>query len=396
MTSNTLEQRILKQLDALDLAGERRKLSPPGGIDLSSNDYLGLAAHPLINKRMIEAVMREGCGSTGSRLLRGERLCFAALERRFATFKGTEAALYFGSGYLGNLGVLTSFLEAGDVVFSDEFNHASLIDGLRLSRARRIIFAHRDSRALKSLISAEKGQGQKFLVTESLFSMDGDEAPLLDYADLCHNTNTALIVDEAHAVGVYGTNGSGLIDKMGIGRDVFLSVNPAGKALGASGAFVAGPRWAIDYLIQRARTFIFSTAPYPAIADAIDAALELVVSEPQRRQKLFDLAAHMRSALAQHGVYSPPGRSQIIPVIVGENNRAIAVAAAMHEQGFDIRAIRPPTVPDGTARLRISINTNLDPLVLSRCAVTLAKALEKHPGNISASSHSSIQTPLEK
>jgi 8-amino-7-oxononanoate synthase len=384
VTLYTLERRVRKRLDVLDEAGERRRLNPPSGIDFSSNDYLGLAAHPLINKRMLEAVLREGCGSTGSRLLRGERPCFAALERRFAAFKGTEAALYFGGGYLGNLGVLTSFLEPGDVVFSDELNHASIIDGLRLSRARRILFPHRDTNALKRLITAEKGQGQKFLVTESLFSMDGDEAPLLEYAEVCREANTALIVDEAHAVGVYGANGSGLIEEMGIDRDVFLSINPAGKALGACGAFVAGPSWAMDYLIQRARTFIFSTAPPPAIADAIGAALELAVSEPQRRQTLFDLSAYMRSALIQHGIYPHPGRSQIIPVIVGENSRAIAVAGAMREEGFDIRAIRPPTVPEGTARLRISINTNLDPLVLSRCAEILADTLKIYANDSAA------------
>lgn len=377
MTYRSLEHRVRKRLEALDTAGIRRKLNPPQGIDLSSNDYLGLASHPYIRHRMAEAIMREGCGSTGSRLLRGERPCYAALERRFADFKGTEAALFFGSGYLGNLGVLASFLESGDVVFSDELNHASLIDGLKLSPARRIIFPHLDSRGLRRLIAAETGQGQKFLVTESLFSMDGDEAPLSEYAELCRETDTALIVDEAHAVGIYGPRGSGLIEAAGISNEVFLSINPAGKALGACGAFVAGASWAIDNLIQRARTFIFSTAPPPAVADAVDTALDLVVGEPQKRWDLLELAAYMRSALAHHGVSCPCGRSQIVPVVVGENARAVAIAAALGEEGFDIRAIRPPTVPEGTARLRISININLDPPVLSRCAAALARALRK-------------------
>jgi len=363
---------VLERLEFLDSEAGRRELRPPEGIDLTSNDYLGLAAHPRVKERMAEAVMKEGCGSTGSRLLRGERAGFAAIESRFADFKRTEAALYFGSGYLGNLGVLASFAEADDVVFSDELNHASLIDGLRLSHARRVVFPHCDVEPLRRLIQNETGDGQKFLLTESLFSMDGDEAPLREYAGLCRDTGTALIVDEAHAVGIYGASGSGLIEATGTGRDVFLSINPAGKALGVCGAFVAGPAWAIEYLIQSARTFIFSTAPPPSVAAALDAALDVIAEEPQRRQTLINLAAFLRSALSERGISIPPGRSQIIPVIIGGNEQASAVAAAMREKNFDIRAIRPPTVPQGTARLRISVNVNLNPLLLSQFAAALA------------------------
>lgn len=370
-----LEQRVRRRLEALDTAGERRQLSPPEGIDLSSNDYLGLAQHPLLKERMAQAVAREGCGSTGSRLLRGERVAFAAIERRFAVFKGVEAALYFGSGYLGNQGMLTSFLEAGDVVFSDEFNHSSLIDGLRLSRSRRVVYPHCDVRSLRKMINAEPVEGQKFLVTESLFSMDGDEAPLSDYAELCRKTDTALIVDEAHAVGIYGRTGRGLIEAADIGKDVFLSINPAGKALGASGAFVAGSAWAIDYLIHRARSFIFSTAPPPAIAAALDAALTIIIEEPERRARLLELAAFLREALIERGIRVPAGTSQIIPIIIGENGPAVAVASALREEGFDVRAIRPPTVPQGTSRLRISVNVHLDQPTLLRFSNRLATAL---------------------
>jgi 8-amino-7-oxononanoate synthase len=207
MSSESLEQRIRLQLRALEATGQLRKLIPPSGVDLSSNDYLGLACHPVLKARMAEGVMRHGCGSTGSRLLRGERQCFAAVEDHFAEFKGAEAALYFSSGYAANLGALPVFLEPGDIVFSDEFNHASLIDGMRLSRARRIVYPHCDIKELRRLISAANGSGQKFLVTESLFSMDGDQAPLAEYAELCRATDTALIVDEAHAVGIYGKGG---------------------------------------------------------------------------------------------------------------------------------------------------------------------------------------------
>jgi 8-amino-7-oxononanoate synthase len=370
-----LEQRIRRRLAEIDAAGLRRNLRPPAGVDLSSNDYLGLATHPVLKQRMAQAVMEDGCGSTASRLLRGHRESFSLLERRFAAFKGTEAALYFSSGYLANLGVLTAFLEEGDVVFSDELNHASVIDGLRLSPARRVIFPHCDAEALRKLLAAEENSGRKLVVTESLFSMDGDEAPLAEYATLCRETGAALIVDEAHAVGVYGAHGSGLIEEAGIADAVFVSVNTAGKALGVGGAFAAGSSVAMDYLVQRARPFIFSTAPPPAMASALEAALEVVAGEPQRRAKLLANAAFLSRRLLDLGLRVPPGRSQIIPVMIGENEKAVAVAAALGEQGFDVRAIRPPSVPPGTARLRVSVNASLDQTTLERFAAALAKSV---------------------
>jgi 8-amino-7-oxononanoate synthase len=358
---DALERRLRASLDELRRAGLERVLRAPTGIDLSSNDYLGLSKHPLLKQRMAAAVCEEGCGSTGSRLLRGERDCFTALESRFARFKGTERALYFSSGYLANLAVLTTIPESGDVIFSDESNHASLIDGIRLSKAKRIVFPHNDVEALERLLAKEPGQ--KFIVTESLFSMDGDFAPLREYSRLCGQTNTALIVDEAHAIGIYGKHGSGLV---GPEDEVFLSINTAGKALGVSGAFVNGPDWAIESLIQRARPFIFSTAPPPALAAAIEAALDVIAAEPERRTRLLSRAAYLRERL---GV---PGTSQIIPVILGSNERAIAAASELQRNGFDVRAIRPPTVPPGTARLRISVNANLSEEVLDRFAACMA------------------------
>lgn len=303
-----------------------------------------------------------GAGSTGSRLLRGERDCFTALEQRFAEFKGTERSLYFSSGYLANLAVLTTFGEAGDTIYSDEWNHASLIDGARLSRAERVVFPH-----LRPGVVPEDA----FLVTESVFSMDGDLAPLEQYAGY----RAALIVDEAHAVGIFGARGSGLIEAAGVGDAVFLSINPAGKALGLAGAFVAGPRWAIEYLEQRARPFIFSTAPPPAIAAALEASLDVIAEEPERRERVRFLARYLREALMDAGIAVEPRDSPIIPVIIGENERALAVAGALLQAGFDVRAIRPPTVPAGTARLRISVNAGLSEDVLDRfveklCAVS--------------------------
>ncbi|MDW8256005.1 MAG: 8-amino-7-oxononanoate synthase [Acidobacteriota bacterium] len=370
-----LRQRVLARLATWEAMGLKRSLHPPSGIDLSSNDYLGLAAHPRLVRRMVEAVQTYGCGATASRLLRGHRQIFTDVERRFAAFKGGEAALYFASGYAANLGVLTTFLESDDVVFSDERNHASLIDGMRLTRARRVIFPHRDVDALAHLLRSEQGPGQKFLVTESLFSMDGDRAPLQDYAALCRETGTALIVDEAHAVGIYGERGSGLIEEMGVDDAVFLSINTAGKALGVCGAFVVGPAWAIEYLIQRARSFVFSTAPPPALAAALDEALRLIAEEPGRRMRVRANALRFREQLMAKGIAIPLEDSPIIPVILGESARAVAVAAALQEEGFDVRAIRPPTVPAGTARLRISVNVGVDEAIAERFASALARIL---------------------
>ena len=366
--TGALEHRIRAELENLDRAGLRRQLSAPSGIDLSSNDYLGLANHAAIKQRMAEAVCREGSGSTGSRLLRGQRDCFARIEDRFARFKGAERALYFSSGYLANLAVLTAFPQSGDVIFSDRLNHASLIDGARLSPARRVIFPHNDAGALRLLLK-EGGQGaQKFVVIESLYSMEGDRAPLADYARLCREYDAALIVDEAHAAGIYGARGSGLIEEFGVEDGVFLSINTAGKALGVAGAFVAGSSWAIEFLIQRARPFIFSTAPPPSVAAALDAALDLIEAEPQRRARLRSLAQHLRARLGM------AGDSHIVPVVLGSNERALAVAEKLQREGFDVRAIRPPTVPDGSARLRISVNVSLSEAILDRFSELLCAA----------------------
>jgi 8-amino-7-oxononanoate synthase len=364
MPSNSaLEERLRSRLSRLGRDGLLRSLRCPSGIDLSSNDYLCLAADPRIKRRMAEAVCSQGSGSTGSRLLRGEREGFAAIERRFAMFKKTEKSLYFSSGYLANIGVLSALAEAGDTIFSDALNHASLIDGARLSKARRVIFPHNDAAALAALLRNAAGPGQRFVVVESLFSMEGDFAPLADYAELCRETGAALIVDDAHAIGVWGERGAGLSS-----NGVFLSVNSAGKALGVAGAFVAGPSWAIDCLIQQARPFVFSTAPPPAVAAAIDASLDVIEAEPERRVQLMHRAGYLRQRLGL------AGNSQIIALILGSNERAVEVADKLQRAGFDVRAIRPPTVPAGTARLRISVNAGLSEEILDSFVDALCRA----------------------
>jgi 8-amino-7-oxononanoate synthase len=373
---SALARRVAAELTRLDAAGLRRSLRPPSGIDLSSNDYLNLAADPRVASRFAEAARVDGCGSTGSRLLRGDREAFAAIERRFAAFKQTERALYFSSGYLANLAVLTALTERGDVVFSDEHNHASLIDGLRLSRATVVIFPHNDVGTLTELIATRTGSAAvTAIVVESLYSMDGDRAPLRQLAQLCAATGSTLIVDEAHAVGAAGPRGSGLIEEHSLDPNDCVSVNTAGKALGAAGAFVAGPGWAIDYLIQRARPFIFSTAAPPAIAAAIDASLDIVAAEPERRDALKARARRLRRRLHAAGIAAADDDSHIVPIMIGDNRRAVAVAASLQADGFDVRAIRPPTVPPGTARLRVSVNAGLSEAALDafvdRLAITL-------------------------
>jgi 8-amino-7-oxononanoate synthase len=373
---SSLEGRVRTRLADLEAAGLRRTLRPPTGIDLSSNDYLNLARHPALVARLAQAVVREGCGSTGSRLLRGERECFEAVERRFAGFKRTERALYFGSGYLANIAVLSTLPEEGDVIFSDERNHASLIDGSRLSRARTVVFPHNDVDALSRLFETTQTSAARFVVVESLFSMDGDFAPLTDYATVCRAFGATLIVDEAHAVGIYGADGSGLLETIDE-PEACLSINTAGKALGVAGAFVAGPAWAIEYLVQRARPFIFTTALPPALADALDASLTLVAAEPERRFRLQSLAAHVRARISASGIAMAEGTSQIVPIVIGSNETAVAVGAALQHAGFDVRAVRPPSVPPGTARLRVSINVGVAEAELDAFVDALAPVLRE-------------------
>jgi 8-amino-7-oxononanoate synthase len=376
-TGSSLEARVRARLDEWRDAGLLRTLQAPAGIDLSSNDYLTLSTHPRVIERMAEAAVRDGCGSTGSRLLRGQRDAFSTLEARFARFKGTERSLYFSSGYLANIAVMTAMTERGDVIFSDERNHASVIDGIRLSSAARVVFPHNDAVALERLLLETPCRGHRLIVVESLFSMDGDLAPLREYAALCRSTGATLVVDEAHAVGIYGARGSGLVEAAGVDADVCLTVNTAGKALGVAGAFVNGPAWAIDYLIQRARPFVFSTAPPPALAAAIQASLDIVGDEPDRRGRLAARVRLLRTKLTTAGIIGADGTSQIIPVVIGDNDRAVAVAQTLQADGFDVRAIRPPSVPDGTARLRISVNAGLSEAVVERFADALVNAVRE-------------------
>jgi 8-amino-7-oxononanoate synthase len=385
----TLESRVRAELREWESAGLLRTPRAPEGIDLSSNDYLALAGHPSVTAAMAQAVEQDGCGSGGSRLLRGHRAVFDEAERAFAVLKQTDRALYFSSGYLANLAVLSALPQRGDLILSDRLNHASLRDGVRLSVAKHAVFAHTDLGALTRLLEQADGHGRTFVVTESLFSMDGDMPPLADYAECCRRAGATLVVDEAHAVGIYGRRGSGLIEASGVPANEVITINTAGKALGVAGAFVAGASWLIEYLVQRARTFVFSTAPPPAVAAAILASLALLESEPERRNRVRALAAYLRARLAAAGIAmaassaaasnTVPGDSPIVPVLVGPSDRAVAVAAGMQARGFDVRAIRPPTVPDGTARLRLSVNVRLTEPLIDDAVAALVATLQAAP-----------------
>ncbi|MEZ5344147.1 MAG: 8-amino-7-oxononanoate synthase [Pyrinomonadaceae bacterium] len=369
-------EKIKDELQQIEDSGLLRRLAPPKGVDLASNDYLGLAGDERLKAALIEGLTREGIGSTGSRLLRGERDCFSDAEERFAVWKGSESSLYFATGYQANVGVMQTFLKRGDVVFSDELNHASLIDGIRLSKCNKAIFRHCDIDDLKQSLEKTNCSGQKFLVTESLFSMDGDIAPLREYAGICRETNTNLIVDEAHSVGLYGLRGSGLIEEFGIEKDVFLSINPMGKALGVSGAFVSGDRNTIRYLINKCRSFVFSTAPIPAIADVLVAAVDIVEHGKDLRKELRAICDLFNRKLVEFGLDAPKEATQIVPVVIGDSKEAMWIASRMQDAGYDVRAIRPPTVAEGTSRLRISLNVMLTNEVLSDFVDKLCEELK--------------------
>jgi 8-amino-7-oxononanoate synthase len=323
-------------------------------IMLSSNNYLGLAAHWRVKRAAIAAVERYGVGAGASRLVAGNLEPVHGLETNLASLKGVEAALVFGSGYLANLGVLSALAGAGDVVFSDELNHASLIDGCRLSKAEVKVYRHRDPDHLRALLQQSSSAGRRLIVSDSIFSMDGDFAPLRELVELARQFDAVTMIDEAHAVGVVGPGGAGLAAELGLAKEIDVQIGTLSKALGAYGAYVAGSSALIEFLINRARSFIYTTGPPPAIAAAADAAIEVMRAEPQRIQRLWENAAYLREHLAAAGFRFGPTQSPILPLMVGEAQAATALAAQVLGRGVYVGAIRPPTVPAGTARLRIT------------------------------------------
>jgi 8-amino-7-oxononanoate synthase len=359
--ASSLARSLEKELREIEARGQLRTLEIPAGINFCSNDYLGLAANPALRIAVMDAVSRaERVGSTGSRLLAGNAREWEELEGEFADFAGTAAALYFTSGYAANVGLLSAVAGRDDIIFSDASNHASLIDGARISGAEKVVFPHCDLAALELALHDRVSQpGRKLVVTESVFSMDGDLAPLREMTTLAKRYGAEIVVDEAHATGVFGAEGRGRVAELGLADEIFAVVHMCGKALASAGAFVCGGATLKKYLMNRARTFLFNTALPPYFAEQIRAALALARNADTERVRLRGMSTRLREDLRAGGWDTGKSASQIVPVLLGENDVAMRIAAELVREGFAIRAIRPPTVVEGTARLRLSLNCAL-------------------------------------
>jgi 8-amino-7-oxononanoate synthase len=375
-----MNQRILAELSDLESRAELRHLKTVQGIDLSSNDYLGLATDPRMKQALLEAVNSAArIASTGSRLLSGHAETWTLLEHDFARWVGAEAALYFTSGYAANMGLLSALLRPEDVVFSDSANHASLIDGIRLAKCRRVIFPHLDLNFLEEELRRNASvAGARVIVVESIFSMEGDRAPLVDLAALAERYGAELIVDEAHAIGVRGPRGSGCVAEAGLSARVLATVHTCGKALAAAGAFVCGSDNLRRFLINRARTFIFNTALPPYLASQVAAGMFLAAEAECERAHLIELSAFLRNELRTNGFDTAKSDSQIVPVILGPNDTAVTFAEYLGTSGFGVRAIRPPTVPAGSARLRLSLTAKHSEDILAELVAALIRARSEY------------------
>jgi 8-amino-7-oxononanoate synthase len=371
---NSWQSEMAAELQLLAAQNQRRSLEVAAGINLCSNDYLALSTNPTLRNAVIDSVSRSSrVGSTGSRLLSGHTHDWQELEEEFAEFAGVEAALFFTSGYAANVGLLSSVLQRGVVVFSDALNHASLIDGIRLSAAERVIYPHCDLAALEALLQAHQlSRARKLIVTESVFSMDGDLAPLAEIHGLAQKYGAEIIVDEAHTIGVIGPQGRGRVAQLGLEREVLAIVYPCGKALASAGAFVCGSSTLKQFLINRARTFIFSTALPPYMAGQIRVALDLAQSADPERARLAEMSALLRGSLQSAGFDIARSASQIVPIVLGENSRALEYAHALEKSGYAARAIRPPTVPEGTSRIRVALTCALQDAEVAQLYAVLA------------------------
>jgi 8-amino-7-oxononanoate synthase len=349
-------------LHALSEDDRLRELKPRAGIDFVSNDYLALASAPRI-KNAVSAALETGTpiGAGGSRLLRGNCEEHERLEAEAARFFGAETALFFGGGYVANFAVLTTLPQRGDLLVLDSLVHASIHEGARAGRVEYRISEHNDPQSVEDTIRGwrqQGGTGRVWIVVESIYSMDGDVAPLEDLIAIAERHEAFLMVDEAHGTGVYGEQGRGLTAPYE-GRENLVIVHTCGKALGAAGALVTASTVLRDFMVNRCRPFIFATAPSPLTAVAVREALLILQEEPEHQQRLAKLVAFAHRELDLRG-WRSRSRSQIVPYIVGDNARAMQFASALQARGFDIRGIRPPTVPAGTARLRISLTLNVD------------------------------------
>lgn len=370
-----------RALDALARRGRHRVLAAAAGIDFTSNDYLGLAGSDELKAAARAALERDvAIGAGGSRLLRGNDREHEALESEAAAFFGAESALFFGSGFMANVALFSTLPQRGDLVVHDALIHASVHDGMRAGKAERSAARHNDAQAFEDAIKDWRdagGTGTPWIAVESLYSMDGDRAPLSDLMQIAERHDGVLVIDEAHATGVFGPNGRGLGADYE-GRQNVVSLHTCGKALGAMGALVLAPQVLRDYLVNRCRPFIYATAPSPLIAAIVRAALLICRFDSGRRERLHKLVACAGQQLKTHCAI-PPSGSQIQPVIVGSDERAVRLASSLQARGFDVRAVRPPTVPEGTARLRLSLTLNVDEARVESLTAALAEELERLP-----------------
>ena len=367
---SSLDLKLQEHLDALESQGLRRQLRPvdrrsgalihigaASYVDFASNDYLGLACDRRIAAAAATALRTNGTGSAAARSISGNHAVHEELERQIAAFKGTEAALLFTSGYAANLGAIPALVKKGDVVYTDQLNHASLIDGCRLSRAEVRIFPHRDIAALRRMLATDTGFRRKMIVVDSVFSMDGDLFPLDDLVEVARESGAWTYVDDAHATGVLGDRGTGSVEHFGVEGEIDVVMGTLGKALGTAGAFIAGSRTLVDYLINRARSFVFTTAPPAAVAAATIEAIHIAQEETWRRDKLISNAERLRStlgALVPDYCFQSTSSPHILPVLVGSATRVAKIGAELQSRGFMVGVVRPPSVPLGTSRLRIT------------------------------------------
>lgn len=365
-----------RDLDALTAQSRRRALAPRTGRDFASNDYLGLANSDALRAALTTGIARGlPAGSGGSRLLRGNHPEHEALEAHAARHYGSESALFFPTGFAANTALFATLPQRGDLIVHDELIHASAHDGMKLGRAGAIAAAHNDAQSFDDLITrwrAGGGGGTPWIAVESLYSMDGDRAPLTQLAAVADRHDAILVVDEAHATGVFGPGGAGLAHALPR-RDNLITLHTCGKALGCEGALLCAPAIACDFIVNRGRPFIFSTAPSPLMAWLVGQAIEIVANQPERQARLHALVRHAAERLVPLGI--PASGTQILPVIIGDNDRTMRIAATLRDAGFDVRGIRPPTVAQGTARLRIAITLNVDETDIDALADTLAQAM---------------------
>jgi 8-amino-7-oxononanoate synthase len=367
---------------------------------LCSNNYLGLADHPRVREAAAEAAMRYGAGSGASRLVSGNMTIHRRLEKQLAELKGTDACLLFGSGYLANAGVVSAVAREGDVVFSDALNHASIVDGCRLARAETFVYRHLDTDHLEWGLRQAEGRGS-LIVTDGVFSMDGDVAPLEEIVELAERYDARVLVDEAHATGVLGPGGRGSVAAAGLTDAVDVIVGTLGKALGSYGAYVCCDAEMSRYLVNTARTLIFSTGPAPPSVAAALAALELLREEPRRIERLLQNARTLRTALIEEGFYIGDGETQIVPLVVGDPELAMDVCERALRRGVFAQAIRPPTVPAGSARLRLAAMATHRSAELRWAARQLAAAtreagLEPAAPHLSVGAGGASGQPLEE